>query len=301
MLKRQKRKPYHRINKKNLYILPSAFGWVFAFSMLGMFIGAINYQISTLFLFTFLLAICAMSSAIVAHKNLDNIRIRCLPIPLTAAFHTAEIEIECEPNHFSRFDLNATFLGEKPQAYVNYINGKVLFSIRLCVKKRGRYSLAPIKIFTRYPLGLFTVWTWLLFKQEYIVYPEPLDTGNLHNKSINPQKKHTPSIEDDDLKELRQIENPWSNRSKIAWKIAARGQGWFMKQFESQVGEHSIFRLKDLPGNDVEKKLRQLSFLVLSADKRQEPYALQLENETVIPQLGEQHLQDCLTKLALYQ
>lgn len=68
------------VNSKNIYILPSKFGWIYSVLVLSLFTGAINYQISTIFLMTFLLAVIGLISAWEACGNMNHLSIKLINI-----------------------------------------------------------------------------------------------------------------------------------------------------------------------------------------------------------------------------
>lgn len=51
------------LNSRNLYILPSGFGWAYGVIVLILFLVATNYQINTIFLMSFLVATIGLVSA----------------------------------------------------------------------------------------------------------------------------------------------------------------------------------------------------------------------------------------------
>ena len=66
------------LDSRNLYILPSGFGWVYALVVLTIFIGAINSQLNPLFLMTFILTIIGLISILEAHANLKNLSFKVI-------------------------------------------------------------------------------------------------------------------------------------------------------------------------------------------------------------------------------
>lgn len=42
-------------------------------------------------------------------------------------------------------------------------------------------------------------------------------------------KRKTDSHGDNEYYDLKQVDNPWIQPNLIAWKIAAKGQGWYLK------------------------------------------------------------------------
>ncbi len=108
------------------------------------------------------------------------------------------------------------------------------------------------------------------------------------------------STGDDELYEIKNIDNPWIQPGRVAWKISARGQGWFLKSMQSAAGENWMFRMEDLPEQDIELSLCQLSYWIQEAEKNRKSYGLELNGLQTIISHGEEHLQRCLRLLAGY-
>lgn len=106
---------------------------------------------------------------------------------------------------------------------------------------------------------------------------------------------------DEELYDLKQVENPWIEPKLIAWKIAAKGQGWYLKTMASSEVDFWLFKLNDLPSQDVELKLQNLSYWLQTAESNNLIYGLELtpSSPTRLSH-GITHLQYCLRQLALY-
>ena len=89
--------------------------------------------------------------------------------------------------------------------------------------------------------------------------------------------------------------------NRIAWKIAARDQGWFIKNLRSPEGTCHWFSLKDLSHLPVEKALQYLSWWIQEAEMQGDSYGLELKGDVIPPGHGKQHLRLCLRALAIYQ
>ncbi|KTC66142.1 transmembrane protein (plasmid) [Legionella adelaidensis] len=291
----------HTLGLKNIYILPSAFGWVFAFVVLTISTGAINYQLNPAFFLFFLLIVFGSIALWETHYNLNGLTIHCLPILDTEVGQPAKITLLLKSDLPKRFAIYFKFEGEEEvKIEIAYPNGIVIVPIE--TKKRGKFHLPPLKIYSYYPIGIFKVWTYSRFSNEYYVYPKPLNPGFWPNPFIPTQQASadTEQTGEDELYDLKLVGNPWTQPGRIAWKISARGQGWFLKTMSSPTGENWIFRLQDLPKDNGERNLQYIAFWLLEAEGRGHIYGLELKGERTEITRGEQHLKNCLRKLASY-
>ncbi len=166
---------------------------------------------------------------------------------------------------------------------------------------RGYFPLPRIVISSLFPFGVFRVWAYAYFEEHYYVYPQPVDPGFWPDsyRDQNLTTKHTQG--DEEFYDLKQVENPWKSPNLIAWKIAAKGQGWYLKTMNSNEVECWLFRLSDLPEKDLESKLQNLSYWLQTAELNGQIYGLELASSQTRLSHGKEHLQHCLRQLALYE
>lgn len=289
------------LSEKNCYILPSAFGWAYAVVLLTLLSGAINYQISALFLMVFLLAVIGLTSAWEAHANLKDLSIQLISINDAQRGTPAQMILLLQPQRNKRFSMEfqigpagVTTLDIIPPEGLQYI-------LPIQTTERGCFSVPKLIVSSRFPFGIFRVWGYAYFDAQYYVYPEPIPTNYWPAPVSHPNdKKHTVAG-DDEYYDLKQVENPWSQPRLIAWKIAAKGQGWYLKTQSGNEGDYWLFKLSDVPNEDLETQLQHLSYWLQTAELNQQFYGLQLGSEQTPLAQGPAHLQHCLRQLAVYQ
>ncbi len=93
------------LNSHNVYVLPSGFGCAYGLVVLTLFSAAINYQISTIFLMTFLLFIIGMASAWEAHANLKDLSFKVINIEDAQQGTPAKITLSIQANNKIRFGI----------------------------------------------------------------------------------------------------------------------------------------------------------------------------------------------------
>ncbi|MGQ3887683.1 hypothetical protein ACQUW5_01470 [Legionella sp. CNM-1927-20] len=285
---------------KNIYIVPSAFGWAYAFVLITLFTAAINYQISLIFLMVFLLSLIGMGSAWEAHANLKGLALKLLAIDDTEEESLARIHLSIQPNKKMRYCLSLQCRQQEPIAIEEAQLDAFKFILPLKTRQRGCFKLPSIKITSFYPLGLFKVWSYAYFDEQFYVYPKPVFPGFWPTPVSVLDKNQVALAGDNEVYDLRQVENPWAQPNLIAWKIVAKEQGWYIKTMDSTKGDYWLFQLQDLPAMDLEGKLRYLSYWLQAAEANNDLYSLKLGMLTTKFSHGKLHLQQCLRQLATY-
>ncbi|GGI81624.1 hypothetical protein [Legionella impletisoli] len=301
----QKRHPLsnpQHLYSNRIYILPSAFGWLYGIVILTITTGAINYQLNTAYFFVFLLAILGLLSMWQTHQNLKNLSIQCMMIDDVEEGHPAKIRLFINPKHQLRYGLIfSTNQGEVVTVEKIPKEGSKAI-LPLETHARGQFKIPPIKIYSYYPLGIFKVWSYLYYDVNYYVYPAAKHPGfwpvSISEESLLDNPIQHPG--DEELYELQSVESPWVQASRIAWKISARTNEWYLKKMTNPAGEYWLFRLEDLQETDLETSLEYLSYWIQTAEQLKQPYALELNGKASLFGFGEEHKRSCLRKLAVY-
>lgn len=288
------------LHERNVYIIPSAFGWLFALLLITLFTGAVNYQLSTAFLMTFMLAMLAFLSAIEANNNLKGIRIHCQPLADTAQGEQVQIQLWLVADQPSRYGLYLYFEGQAGIHLDQIPPEGCSVQMRLTAVKRGLFTLPRLIIQSRYPFGFFTVWGYARLTQSCYIYPQAIAPGYWPQPRSLSEQDQPMADGDEEYYELVEVKNPWQAVNRIAWKIAARNQGWFLKNMRSPQSDSYYFSLQDLNQFETELALQYLSWWVQQAEIQGDSYGLALQDNLIPPGHGELHLRTCLRALAIY-
>ena len=289
------------LGSNNVYILPSGLGWIYGLIVLTLFSGAINYQISTLFLMTFLMAVIGLTSAWEAHSNLKDLSIKFISVEDTQQGKPAQVTLLILPNSKNRFGIEFQ-IANQPVTRIEKIPPEgIQFILPVETTERGCFTLPRITISSLYPFGIFKVWGYARFDILYYVYPPPV-SPDFWPLPVSYQQDKQKNIQgDEEFYDLKQVENPWIQPNLIAWKIAAKGQGWYVKTRNRTEGDYWQFKLNDLPTEQIETKLQNLCFWLFTAEQNGLVYSLELTSNTTPFDRGEQHLHYCLRQLALFK
>ena len=288
------------LHRRRIYILPTGHGLVYAFMLLVLFIGSINYTLSLGYVLTFFLAALGNVAMLHTFRNLRGLVIRWrTPEPVFAG-DTAVFPLLLEnPSRSGRFAIDA-WIDEDDHHLLEVPADSALVRIPLRTDRRGPLRLGRVVIETRYPLGLFCAWSRVTPGTHCIVYPRPAPADlPLPLPAENNGTGVTNIAGDEEFQFLRNYRTGDSPR-RISWRAYARERGLLTKQFAAEAGGEIFLNLDTAPGRDVEDKLSRLVRWVLDAEARSIPYGLRLDGDEIPPSLGNVHLSRCLEKLALY-
>lgn len=287
----------YQITRRNIYILPSKHGWLFILTLLGILSGAINYNNSMAYLLCFFLASLGFIAMLQTHQNLNNITIssaHTLPVqsgqPIEFNFNASAKDFQ--PHYAINAD-DKTFTVQSDQ--------KSFFFITESSKKRGQHNPGRFKFYTEFPLGLFHAWTQVNLINPVIVYPKPIKFNLISTDLYAANNQKNSLAGDDDYAALREFKKG-DNPKKLAWKLFAKTNQLYTKEFHTESSDHIIFDFEKLNQiTDIEEKLSILCGLILNAHKQKVHYGLKLSNEDIKPDHGDLHKHKCLTLLALYK
>ncbi len=297
---RAKKGKLGELTAHNLYILPTSFGVIYAIVVCTLFLCAINYQISLIFFMTFFMVIAAMVSAYKAQDNLKGLQIHCLNVSDAIAGKAIQIQLILVSEQETRYDVICQFYNQNTRTNNQIPSGKTYMTLSLSTDKRGVFLLPKLKIASYYPFGLFYAWGYIYFASSYYVYPKPVSPGFWPRFESKQSHANLFLTGDDELYELKKTTEPWRQANQVAWKITARGQGWYVKTLNTPEGLFVHLNINDLPKVDIEHSLENLSFWLHQAEENGYFYSLQLNEIKTPTSKGSAHLTQCLRQLASY-
>lgn len=309
----------HTLSSRNIFILPTRFGFAYLFFDVLLFLLGTNYQNNTILLFSYLLASLFITVMMHSFYNFSQITFSSTAKQYTYAKQVAYFPIKISVKK-SHFDLNLHYANQSTLEHTISIeqceegNTQVLLPYETL--QRGVYDLGRVKVYSEYSLGLFTTWAMLDFSHQLVVYPQPKSfSRNQHQLSgIDTAQEHQSSRQNvlsgiDDFAELKN-HIVGESQARIAWKQLARGQGKLSKHYQSQQGSSLWLKLSDMPSTNIETKLSFLCFLILEYGKSEHDFGLLLDFDFIRPEkplvkikpsTGQQHQQNCLLALAEFK
>lgn len=289
--------------QRRIFILPTRAGLLFAFVLVLMLTGSINYTLSLGFILTFLLASLAITGILHTFRNLAGLRITAARTPPVFAGDAARFRV-ClhNPTHAARYSIALT-RDKREVAMIDVpAEASVIAAAAVPAPRRGVLRPGRLTLYTRFPVGLFRAWSYINLDTSCVVYPRPAAPG-LPWPPVKSGGTDGAGISQgcDDFAGLRQY-HPGDSPRHIAWKAAARGQGLLTKQFIGRASAELWLAFDALPGNlGLEEKLSQLARWVLDAHAEGLAFGLELPGATVPMGIGEVHRDRCLEALALFE
>lgn len=306
----------HKLSNRNIFIMPTRFGFAYLFFDILLFLLGTNYQNNIILLLSYLLASLFITVMMHSFYNFSQLTFSSDAKQTGFAKQIINFPIKVT-GHKTHFDINFQFSG--PQHFVKEVKlaecstKTIEVLLPWCSKQRGVNTLGRVKVFSEYSFGLFITWSLLDFSHQAIVYPEPkrLADNQLFLTGLDEgEKENQTSVQKvsggNDYSELKNY-IPGESKARIAWKQFARGQGKFSKNYQVQQGSLLWLTLSEMPSSDVEIKLQFLCFLILEYSKSKQSFGLIIDlpantkNSTVIkvePNIGFEHQERCLTALA---
>ncbi|MBI3545486.1 MAG: DUF58 domain-containing protein [Gammaproteobacteria bacterium] len=288
--------------RRQLFMLPTRYGLLFALLLAVQLAAAINYGNGLAYALTFLLGSVAVVSMLYTHRNLSQLRLSAGSSAPVFAGDLARFKI------FLANDSAVPRLGicihqdKKQIACVDIAaHDSAAVDLSLMTVKRGYLTAPPVMISTRFPLGLLYSWSRrMTLAQQCLVYARPAEPLPLQTSS-------TETFESvaglkpggDDFIGVREF-HAGDSPHHVDWKAVARGGSWYTKQFGGAYQATLWLDWDTLAGLGVEQRLSVLTRWVLDAEIAGMLYGLRLPQHSVAPANGADHQHQCLKVLALF-
>ena len=298
-----------QLSRKHIYILPTRFGLLYAFILIALLLGSINYSLSLGFAITFLLAGFGSISMLHTWRNLANLKVVMRRAKPVFAGEVAIFElIAMEESNRARYAINAKFAnidtGFQTVTDATYSDIEALnegvFNLVLPSKKRGWLKAPRVVFATEFPVSFFHVWAYAEVDSQCLIYPSP-SLRNQINPSSNEQgyKGNQPTPQgDDDFVGHRNYQFGDSPK-RVDWKATSREQGLMTKQFQGEATSTLWLDFAATTGDNIELRINQLTRWVLDAETGSLKYGLRLPQLSINPNAGDAHYHQCLAALAL--
>ena len=291
------------LGRRQLYMLPTRHGLLFALVLAVLLLAAINYGNGLAYALTFLLASVTVVSMLHTHRNLHRLRISagaCAPV---FAGQVAQFEIVLTNDASTpRFGVLLSQDNEERVRADVPTRSSVGVALGVTARRRGRLPLPPFKLATRFPLGLLYSWSRPIHLEQFcLVYPAPSTPMPFRAspaETLRPEQGLRPG--GDDFIGVREF-LPGDSSRHVDWKAFARTGVLAIKQFGGGYQTLVWLDWDVLEGLDTETRLSVLCRWVLDADAAGMHYGLRLPDTTITPDHGEAHQHRCLKALALFQ
>lgn len=290
-----------QLSHRSVFIVPTAAGGLYFLLLVLMLTTAINYQNNLLFGLTFWLFSLALVAMILTFRNLAGLTVIAGKAQPSFVAEKTVLPIVFETAANRHQGINLGFANEPALAFDGHGDAIQQFQYYMA-DKRGYLNVPRLRVETRFPLGLFTAWSWLKLDFEALAYPLPEFTPFVFSEGEGEEETEHAQLSvagDQDFYGLRAYQ-PGDSMRQIAWKQLAKGRGLVSKEFEQPQANSRMFSWESLAPLPQEVRLSRLCGWIIQAHEQGWQYGLDLPQQTIPLDFGEQHKQRCLTALALY-
>jgi uncharacterized protein (DUF58 family) len=290
------------LTQRNVYILPTGPGFMLAATLLLLLLTSINYQLNLGYLLTFLLAGSAIVGMHVCHATLRGITMNLVAPEAQFAGSSATIGIYIQSQRQAvRYGIGLALLGSGHWLWTDLpAQGSNTVHIAFKPARRGLHRVPSLTAETRFPLGIFRVWTVWRPATRVLVYPAPepfppplppglprADGATTAHLSVSGEYDGVRAYRRGDPLKL------------IVWKKVAKADELVSR--DAQQVQHMELWLDPRHSGtpDPEQQLSRLCAWVLHAEQQGLDYGLRLGVLEIAPGSGEIHKRRCLEALAL--
>lgn len=296
---RQPRTPREKFNQRNLYILPTRFGWQFLLAVFLVWLLGTNYENNLVLLLSFFLVAVFVSGMFSTHANLSGLSLEIGESDPVFAGDDIQVLVRVR-NSSSQW---------RRQVMVEYADqhraldvppqGAASVTLLVSTSDRGWFQLPRFTVSGRYPLGLLRVWSQPLLDARLMVWPQPVAAEPTASAQEIGVGEMAAGRGIDDFAGL-EAWRPGVPVQRIAWKQFSAGRGMLEKTFQALASSPVWIKFQHYRGMDTERILSAMCARALDMERSGFNYGLDLGEYRLPPSSGERHLRQLLTALAIY-
>lgn len=293
-----------RLTRDRVYIIPTRAGFLYGLVLLAMLTGAINYSLALGHALVFLLVSLGLVGMLHTYRNLMSLEIRVASADPVSAGEPAHFRIVVRnPGKYSRVALEWSSTEHSlPIVFQNISpDNDASLQFSLPTVTRGILPLPPLKVGSRYPLGLFYAWSRIWPRAHCLVYPRPLFSPLPQGQGMSKTGVLQGSTGQEDFSGFRERQ-PSDSLRHVAWKAAARDMGHkplLIKLFGGSSRDELVLNWMATEG-ETEHRISTLAGWVMDAEADGLNYGLSIPGQQIPLSHGLAHRHRCLEALALY-
>lgn len=299
-----------QLTQRNVYILPTRAGWVFALTLGVLLVASINYQLSLGYLLTFLLAGSGLVSMHVTHATLRGLSLHLRPPQPVFAGEAAVVEcVLASTATRTRHGIGLRLAGPERPPHWSWTDvpagGQSAMQLSFVAPRRGRLPLPHVVLETRFPLGLFRAWSEWRPQATVLAYPQPeRPTPPLPpTRAVGGEASTARSSEGGELEGIRAYRRG-DPLKLVVWKKAARALdtgGELVSRDTRSAARQELWLDWAATGSlSPEARLSRLAAWVLAVEPSGAAWGLRLPGREWPPATGEAHRRAALEALALW-
>ncbi len=296
------------LTQRNVYILPTRAGLMFALTLVVLLLASINYQLSLGYVLTFLLAGSGIVSMHVTHATLRGLTLHLrAPSPVFAG-SPALLDVTLTSSGRARFGIGLRMEAASASnlAWSDVpTGGQASTQVSFVPAERGRHQVPTLSAETRFPLGLFRAWAIWRPAAQVLVYPQlehpaaPLPAARVVPGGPASRRQ----AEGGEVEGIRAYRRG-DPLKLVVWKKAARnletGGDLVSRDTSASVQQALWLEWQQCAGLAPEARLSRLAAWVLAADRAGADYGLRLPNQELAPDQGDAQRRRTLEALALW-
>jgi len=291
------------LTQRNVYILPTAPGFMLAVTLGVLLVTSINYQLNLGYVLTFLITGSAVVGMHLCHGTLRGLSMHLSPPDAVFAGTSVTLNIHLSSTRTSiRYGIGLAVLGSGHWSWTDVpAQGSTRVQVGFQPARRGLQTVPTLTAETRYPLGTFRVWTVWRPAAQVLVYPKPelhpppLPAGMPRGGGAASTQQHSTG-EYDGVRAYRRGDP----LKLVVWKKAAKADELVSRDAQQAQRLELWLDLAHTGIPQLEHQLARLCAWVLLADKLGLHYGLRLGGREIAPSSGEAHKRNCLQALALH-
>ncbi|MBN8511097.1 MAG: DUF58 domain-containing protein [Burkholderiales bacterium] len=295
------------LGQRNIYILPTRGGLVFAATLLIMLLASINYQLNLGYVLTFLLAGAGLVSIQLTHGTLRGLTLRLKPPAPVFAGEAAALEVVLSSPGGTRHGVGLHFHDRQQEQRNAWCDvpalGQAGARLAIVPARRGRHEVPALVVETRFPFGLFRAWSIWRPASEVLAWPAPerptppLPTARAAGSELR-QARRGSGAELDGVRAWRRGDS----LRQVVWKKAARTGELVSRETAAEGSRELDLDWHDAAGaGAADARLARLTAWVLEADREGLACGLRLPGVRLAPGRGDGHRRELLKALALWR
>jgi uncharacterized protein (DUF58 family) len=293
------------LTQRNVYIVPTRAGFMFALVLLVMLLAAINYQLNLGYVLTFLLAGAGFVSMHMTHNTLRGMTLHLKPPQPGFATEPLMLEVVLSSPTRPLHGVGVGFESAPSREHDVFVDvpggGQALAHLALVPPQRGLHAVPTLRVETRYPLGLFRAWSVWRPAASVLAWPAPERPAAPlpaapSTASDGAVVRAADSGEFDGVRTYRRGDA----LRHIVWKKVAKGDDLVSRDHAGSVQCELWLDWQLAHMTGTEPRLSRLVAWVLAAEAAGISHGLRLPGVEIAPGTGSAHRRAALDALALW-
>jgi uncharacterized protein (DUF58 family) len=294
------------LTQRNVYIVPTRAGFMFALVLLVMLLAAINYQLSLGYVLTFLLAGAGFVSMHMTHNTLRGMTLHLKPPQPGFAGEPLLLEVVLASPRRWLHGVGVGFEAAADRSHDVFFDvpggGQSIAHLALVPPRRGLHAVPTLRVQTRYPLGLFRAWSVWRPAAQALAWPAPerpavpLPAAPAASAGESAVRRASDSGEFDGVRSYRRGDA----LKTIVWKKVAKHGELVSRDHVASLQQELWLDWQQTHTAGTEPKLSRLAAWVLAADAAGVAHGLRLPGVELAPSQGAAHRRASLDALALW-